>query len=123
MPFPKAGPRKGKSVRKRMKSQILIDTPVLNRMREARERKCSRDNKIKSAARKKLKSDCEEQPEKKRPKKDPVNSTALHLPSTSENTSSSKISDTCNRPKRAQKRRFSLAEALHAIQADSEGSE
>jgi hypothetical protein len=33
MPFPKAGPRKGKGVRKRMKSQILTDTPVLNRMR------------------------------------------------------------------------------------------
>jgi hypothetical protein len=90
-------------------------------MREARERKCSRDNKIKSAARKKI--DREEQPKEKRPTKNPVKPTALHLPVTAENASSSKISDTCNRLKRAQKRRFSLVEALHAIQADSEDSD
>jgi hypothetical protein len=123
MPFPKAGPRKGQGVREHLKSQILTETPRLNRMREARERKCSRDNKIKSAARKKLESECEEQPEKKRPKKNPVKSTALHLPVTSENASSSKIGDTCNRPKRAQKRHFSVAEVLHAIEADSEDSD
>ncbi len=38
MPFPKAGPRKGQRTRERLKSQILTDTPVREKMRQARDK-------------------------------------------------------------------------------------
>lgn len=154
MQFPKAGPRKCERGRERIKSQILTDTPVRDKMRQAQERKVCRAKNAPGAKKMKLADSKEQGSEKKQTRKEKATNCMLkstkrpskktHVPNhqsvplvepfdeswgqPDENTNkndtieNSEINenDRSARPKRIGIRRFSLAEALKAIEADSD---
>ena len=139
MPFPKAGPRKGRRARERMKSQILTDTPVRDKMRQAQEKRRKRTSSVQKSTSSKVRAT----KTTKKPTRKRANSTVSSVERNSysqirsvdvERAVSgsgspcvpkttiveSDIHTPCRscRPKRICKRMFSLAEAIQAIQTD-----